>query len=431
MKYEEFLKDIAETKSKNTFKSYKRGIDLFVKCYGKDADVILKERHEDLQSTEKRVRTRFVREIEKFHKWLRETQKLSINSCRTTCLGIMQLFRYFDMTITLPTGSDVSKTVESLQDMELNPSIVRAMFLASPDLRAKVILSLGKDLAWRVGDFASITLEELPDLEQETPIPFDKVTGKENVVAHSFISKESTDLLKDYVKTLPENAKYLFQSNGNGYLDTENFTLILKDLAILGKIKIPKTKRLRFHCLRKLFISTAKNLGIDPDICKKLVGKSVKKDILAYMTSVDYKQAFIRIHEVLSITRATVEATEMTITSLKKQAQLEYIIEGLLEVYGNEILIKTIDHLKKEGKLKTLPISTQQDLKHGTIRNLTELLETIGKERKLKRELEYKKLLANNNNNGNGNNHETTTTKKLTKSIIQKSIIDKKLEKPK
>jgi len=400
MNYEEFLTEIAGTKSKNTFKSYKRGIDLFSKFYGKDVDTILKLRYEDLQSKERKVRTRFVRELEKFHRWLRAEQKLSINSARTMCLGIMQLFRFYDMQITLPSGSDVSKTVESLKDMELTPSHVRAMFLGCPDLRGKVIISLGKDLGWRVGDFASITLAELPDLEQDTPIPFDKVTSKENIVAHSFISAESRDLLKDYVKTLPKHAEYLFQSNGEGYLDQENFTRILRDCAILGKIRIPRTKRLRFHCFRKLFISTAKNLGIDLDICKKLVGKSVERSISAYMTSVDYKRAFIRIHEVLSITRATVEATEMTITNLKKQAQLENILEGLLAVYGEDIMQKTIDHLRKEGKLTSkLIMDAKVDVEHGTIRNLAELLEAIGAERKKKRELEYQKLLTNNNNN--------------------------------
>lgn len=399
MKYQEFLSETEATKRRSTFKSYRRGINLFVEYYGKDADIILKERYADLQSENRKDRTRFVREIEKFHKWLGETKGLSINSRRTMCLGIMQLFKFYDMAIALPRQSNVSKTVESTQDMELNPSHIRAMFMGSIDLRAKVIISLGKDLSWRIGDFASLTLAEIPDLTQDTPIPFEKLTTKENVIAHSFISKESADLLKDYIATLPKNTKYLFPSNGHGYLDEENFTRILKDSALFGKVKIPKTKRLRFHCFRKLFISTAKNLSVDADITKKLVGKSVDKSISAYMTSVDYKKAFIRIHEVLSITRATVEATEMTITSLKKQAQLENILEGLLTVYGDDIMIKTIDHLRKSGKFKTLPISTQQDAQHGTIKNLAELLEAIGKDKKAKQELEYKKLLENNNNN--------------------------------
>ena len=392
MKLSEFLEETKATKRRSTFKSYKRGIDLFVEYYGKDGNTILKERHADLQSDKRSVRTRFVREIEKFHKWLGEEKGLSFNTRRTMCLGIMQLFRYFDMPISLPTQSQVSKTVESTKDMELTSSHVRAMFISAPDLRAKIIISLGKDLAWRVGDFASITLEKLPDLEQLTPIPFEKLTSKENIVAHSFISKESADLLKDYVKTLPENTKYLFPSNGKKHLGEENFTRILKDCALFGKVKIPKTKRLRFHCFRKLFISTAKNLGIDADVCKKLVGKSVDKSISAYMTSVDYRKAFIRIHEVLSITRATVEATEMTITGLKKQAQLENILEGLLAVYGDEIMQKALDHMEKQN----MQIRGDQPL---TKKDLPTILELIGKTRKAKQEAEYKKLLANNNNN--------------------------------
>lgn len=399
MKYQEFLEETKATKRHSTYKSYKRGIDLFVEYYGKDADLILQERYADLQSKNRKDRTRFVREIEKFHNWLGETKELSLNSRRTMCLGIMQLFKFYDMPIALPRQSQVSKTVESTKDMELNPSIIRAMFIGSTDLRAKVIISLGKDLSWRIGDFASITLEELPDLEQNTPIPFEKLTQKENVIAHSFISKESADLLKDYIKTLPEKTEYLFPSNGHGHLDEENFTRILKDCALFGKVKIPKTKRLRFHCFRKLFISTAKNLSVDADITKKLVGKSVDKSISAYMTSVDYKKAFIRTHEVLSITRATVEATEMSITSLKKQAQLENILEGLLVVYGDEIMAKALDHINKSKVSKSKFMSQFRFDQKPTVKDLPAILEAIGKQRKARQEAEYKKLLANNNNN--------------------------------
>ena len=40
-----------------------------------------------------------------------------------------------------------------------------------------------------------------------------------------------------------------------------------------------------------MIISQAKNLGIDPDIIKVLVGKSVKKDVLTYMTGIDVKNS--------------------------------------------------------------------------------------------------------------------------------------------
>lgn len=69
MNVTEFLDYIREAKSKSTFKNYKQGIKKFVEWYNKDANAILKERFEDLKSTEQTVRRRFNREIEKF-RWL-------------------------------------------------------------------------------------------------------------------------------------------------------------------------------------------------------------------------------------------------------------------------------------------------------------------------------------------------------------------------
>jgi hypothetical protein len=241
MSVEEYLQDVKERKSKQTYKEYKHGIERFSEWFRKPPNEILAMRKEDLLSDEKHVRERFLRELEKFHKYLREERKCAINTCRTQCLGIMQLFRYYDMGITLPSGSPISQTVETLQDFEMQIEHLRAMLVSAPDLRAKTILSMAKDLGWRVSDFASIRLDELPELdEQQAPIPFSRLTQKENVIAHGFLSSETVTLLKDYAKTLPKDAVYLWQNNGHGYLDEENFTRILRDCQILAKIKIPK-----------------------------------------------------------------------------------------------------------------------------------------------------------------------------------------------
>jgi len=95
-----------------------------------------------------------------------EEQGYAINSARTYTLGILQLFRFYEMTVTISVGSDVSKTVISTKDFVPNPQQLRKMYQVAPDLRSKLIMSLGKDLAWRIGDFLSITKDVLPDLEQ-------------------------------------------------------------------------------------------------------------------------------------------------------------------------------------------------------------------------------------------------------------------------
>lgn len=75
----------------------------------------------------------------------------------------------------------------------------------------------------------------------------------------------------------------------------------MKELAHKAGLAAPKGKRLTFHMFRKLFISTGKNLNIDPDVVKALCGKKVDADILTYMTTVQWREAFSKIAETLKI----------------------------------------------------------------------------------------------------------------------------------
>ena len=91
MNVEEFLNYIKEAKSKATYKNYKNGLNKFVQWYGKDANVILQERFEDLKSTDISTRKRFVREIEKFHRHLKRLGHPQ-NTAVAYTEGIRQLF---------------------------------------------------------------------------------------------------------------------------------------------------------------------------------------------------------------------------------------------------------------------------------------------------------------------------------------------------
>jgi hypothetical protein len=172
--------------SKNTMKSYRRGLELFLRFYGKSIEVILEERKDDLTPRPneniidaKNRASRFENILEEFHAWMlkpihtineKPNQSYTINSARANTLGIMQLFRYYNMGIVLRAGSPVSQTVVSTGDFVLMPEHVRAMFHVAKDLRSKLLVSLGNDLGWRIGDVLSILRGELPNLEQEPPI---------------------------------------------------------------------------------------------------------------------------------------------------------------------------------------------------------------------------------------------------------------------
>ena len=368
----EFLDSFSK---KSTRRMYKRGIDLFCEWYGKDVEAILNERKDDLtpRANETLVDTkqrasRYEKLLEKFHAWLLE-YGYKINSARTLCLGVMQLFRYYNMGITLRTGSPVSRTVVTTSDFIMQPEHVRGMFHSAKDLRSKLLISMGNDLGWRISDILSIKRDELPNLEQDPPIEWIRITKKEEVVAKSCLSGTTVVLLKEYLHNIPTQNPHLFHSNGQGHISDEIVNARLRDLARDAGIELGNMK-LRWHCFRKMIISQAKNLGIDPDVLRVLVGKSVKKDVLTYMTGIDVRTAFNKLQEVLGITAFTEEseniakAMEAEIKELK-QAIIRLQKDGQAYKKANEVLIERLNEyearLKEHGEvLRKIPTMQKQ-----------------------------------------------------------------------
>ena len=172
MTVEAFLEYVKEARSKNTHKSYKYGIEKFVEYFGKPANEILELRKQDWVSGDLHQKKRFTREIEKYHSWLlkpihtihgKPNRAYTINSARNMCGGILQLFRFYEMPVTIPSGSDVSKTVVSTKDYVPTAQQYREMFKVAGDLRAKLVVSMGLNLGWRIGDLVKIQKEQIPE----------------------------------------------------------------------------------------------------------------------------------------------------------------------------------------------------------------------------------------------------------------------------
>jgi len=339
---------------------YRGGLELFCEWHGKDVDTILEERKDDLTPRPnesfvdaKQRASRYEKLLEKFHGWLLK-QGYKINTARTVCLGPLQLFRYYNMRITLRAGSPVSQTVVTTGDFILQPDNVRAMFHVAKDLRSKLLVSMGNDLGWRISDILSIRRDELPNLKQEPPIFWERITKKEQVLAQSCLSKTTVALLIEYLSTFKTDNPYLFHNNAQGHIDEETVTATIRDLARDAGIELAN-RRLRWHCFRKLIISQAKNLGIDPHIIKLMVGKSVKKDTLTYMTGVDVRTAFIKLQELLAIktfseeSQSIVEAMETEIKELK-QALIRVQQDASAYKKESEVLTERVTEL--EARLK-------------------------------------------------------------------------------
>jgi len=315
---------------KSTANNYRRGLTLFIEWYKKPIETILEERKQDLTPkpneslVEQRQRAdRFEKEIETFHKWLKTKQPdreaYPINTARTYCLGILQIFRYYAMPITLRAQSPINVTVVSVGDFVLMPEHVRAFFHVAKDLRSKLLVSMANDLGWRIGDFLGIQKSELPNLDQTAPIVWIRITTKEKQVAKTCLSDTTVQLLKEYLFAFPSKNPYLFNSNGEGHIDDKTVNDRLRDLARESNIDIGNMK-LTFHCFRDMLISQSKNLGIDGDIVKLMVGKAISKAMLPYLTGIDVKTAFEKLQSITRINGAVIkEESKDIIQQLGKQ----------------------------------------------------------------------------------------------------------------
>jgi len=413
------MEKFLDSLSKGTMKSYRRGLELFIEFYGKDVETILAERKDDLTPRPnenlvdaKNRASRYENLLEEFHAWMgkpirminkKPNQAYGINTRRTSTLGLLQIFRYYNMGLTLRNGSPISQTVISTGDFVLMPEHVRAMFHVAKDLRSKLLVSMGNDLGWRINDVLGILRSELPNLEAEAPIVWTRITAKEKQVSKTCLSQTTVTVLKEYLFTFPSRNPFLFGSNGKNHIDEETVNNRLRDLAREANIEIGNSK-LTWHCFRDMIINQAKNLGIDPDIIRVMTGKSVSKSLLPYLTGIDVKTAFLKLQKILGIA-IIIEESE---TNIKKIESLE---NALKQVEDENATFKTrIDLMQKEVQtlkesveglyhiVKTYPTTVMHTLLNKKTGKMEEYSETINTpeemEASLKRFEEKAKRLA-------------------------------------
>jgi integrase len=359
MKAQEFFDYLMKAKSKNTFKEYRNGLKKFSEWYGRDLDTILEERREDLESKDPVRRRRFEHKLEEFHRSLMK-KGYAVNSCRTMTLGLIQLFNYFDVDMKMRViSSEAKRTVETDRSYPLTIEDVRAMYAVANSLRDKVLLLMGKDLGLRLADVLSIKKDEVPDLDQEAPIPFQRMTSKEKVLARGFLSEETVNILKAYLPTLRSKLNpYLFPSNGKGPITDDTVNNILKTLAKKAKIKISKGQALTFHCFRKLFLTYCIEAGVGLTAGKLMCGKAVPKSDGTYIRNTRLKKLFLQLQKMIRVTDATaytagqdrIEQLEKTIETLQKDLS-SYKTSSELSTKKVAVLERNIQRLENALRL--------------------------------------------------------------------------------
>jgi integrase len=317
MSVKQFLDSLTNPNTRNL---YRRGLNLFTEWYSKNAEQTLLERKEDLTQKQgedlidyKNRASRFERKIEEFHSWMK-TKNYTINSARANTLGIIQLFRYYHMPIQRRRGSSISQTIKTTRNFPLTIEHVRAMFKVA-NLKERLVLSMATDLGLRIGDFIQIRKDDLPDLKQTPPLAFEVRTMKEKVVAEGFLSSETVELLKNYLKTTRKKQNpFVFAGNERAHITEEGINKMLRVLADKAQIEL-NGKSLTFHCFRKMFLSAAIDSGIGLTAGKKLCGKAIPRSDDTYLTTVKLKEKFIQLKKFLTI-RQSVKSEDQQLEKL-------------------------------------------------------------------------------------------------------------------
>lgn len=363
----------------------------FFAWYKKTPEQVLKERKDDLTQranedlvTYRNRASNYSKIIERFHTHLID-EGYKINTAKSLTNGIRQLFRYYQMDIKVRSGSNLNRTVKTQRNFPLTIEHVRKMYVVA-NFRERVILSMATDLGLRISDFLEIKKDDLPDLSLEAPISFHVMTNKEDVLAKGFLSQETVDLLKKYLKTLPEDNPYLFPSSQKAPKPISKTQIgnLLRDLAKKAGIKINNRKRLTFHCFRKMFLSASIDSGIGLIAGKIICGKSVDNSDSTYLTTVKLRQHFIQLKRFLTINQQPkieiekIESLKKAINKLQEDLSTQKIIAETVSE-ENHKLKSQIKELKKGQLGLEKKVDKMTTMFQATFGDLTKSsIETIG-----------------------------------------------------
>jgi hypothetical protein len=140
-------------------------------------------------------------------------------------------------------------------------------------------------------------------------------------------------------------------------------------------------------------------LSVDVNIAKILVGKDVESSMLAYLSEIEHRVAFIKVYDVLKLTEIPMRKTRESATDLEKRVdRLERLLYGVIATGGGEYVEKARTMLKLEP-VGTQPFETRELERE-------EILEEVGRRKleakqKLSKEQleEYRRIIAENGNN--------------------------------
>jgi len=376
-----------------------------------NGDAQLEDMKQRRQSNDNTVKYFYDNEVPKFFQWLKTEYKgkttnkpLSESSALAVSTAIRSFFSYhrYSLEIKKEALPSSEKVTSKYEDHAFDIYQLRAMFNQG-DLKERTILACGKDLWLRVGDFISLKrelIELMIKREEETTqnesretdiVEFELTTEKEKEPCSCHLSRETVEMLKEYLRTYPKTSEKLFDVNE----DALNY--MLRRLAEKAKITI--TGRIRWHCLRKFGITLMHGKITEP-VMKYMTGKHISKDLRTYIqNNKETFKAFKLVEPLISLTKSNGNGNIQLAKELeelkKERYRIQFLVKYLEKLTPEKEKQRILTEIAKE-----LGIETVYPIMYGETTERAQKLEDvidIYTEAFIKKDLE--RILKENGNN--------------------------------
>jgi integrase len=212
------------------------------------------------------------------------------------------------------------------------------------DLTEKYVITLGKSLGLRAGDFIRLTRGDLePYINHEAPISIGRYnTEKEGVYAYPFIDSDSQPIVKLMLEKMTREGRTKASDKILKYSDGIQLSRVIKRCVQKAGINVGG-KQVRFHNLRK-FLSDHLSSVMSESKWKQIVGKTVYEG--AYISPDTLREDYKR---VMTETNFTTNLDDKARQAAKAEFERRFTPEEreFIQKHG------TMRFLKKKAKEKT------------------------------------------------------------------------------
>lgn len=211
--------------------------------------------------------------------------------------------------------------------------------VTAANLRCKALFLTMESTGLGVGDIVQFKRDEVePFLDEEkAPVGIEVSTEKERVPAYTFLHKSAIKALKEYLASRTDSYPWLFVTDEGNHIQTAEVDRMVKNAFRRVGFK-SGSLRIRSHCIRKFTIGRLQDAGVETNVWKTIVGKTVPE--AAYSTEKlreSYLKALPKLDpSVLVNNHARVKDLENQVEKLTKQLeQLEKKkgIEAIMDLY--------------------------------------------------------------------------------------------------